>query len=70
MIKFSTYINHLVKKGLESDKKVIFAKSKGKVKISVSIDSEIHSRLKEHCDENMMKLSTYLEYLIKKGDAQ
>jgi hypothetical protein len=70
MIKFSTYLNYLVKKGLSSDKKVIFVKSKGKIKISVSIDFELHLELKKYCDENMMKLSTYLEYLIKKGDAQ
>lgn len=39
-----------------------------KDKIHISIDKQLHSRLKKHCDSSMIKLSTYIEYLIKKGE--
>jgi hypothetical protein len=39
-----------------------------KDKICISIDKELHSRLKKYCDKNMIKLSTYIEHLIKKGE--
>ena len=39
-----------------------------KDKICISIDKELHARLKKKCDTNLMKLSTYIEYLIKKGE--
>ena len=39
-----------------------------KDKICISIDKDLNSRLKEHCKKNMMKLSTYLEYLIREGE--
>jgi len=38
-----------------------------KDKICISLDKNIHNSIKEHCDKNMIKLSTYIEYLIKKG---
>ncbi|NQV09425.1 hypothetical protein HQ529_06245 [Candidatus Woesearchaeota archaeon] len=38
-----------------------------KDKISISLDKELHEKLKEHCEKNMVKLSTYIEHLIKKG---
>ena len=39
-----------------------------KDKICISLDKELHARLKKHCDANLVKLSTYIEYLIKKGE--
>ncbi|MBU0615397.1 MAG: hypothetical protein KJ601_04855 [Nanoarchaeota archaeon] len=39
-----------------------------KDKICISIDKNLHSRLKKYCDDHMIKLSTYLEYLIRKGE--
>ena len=39
-----------------------------KDKLCISLDKELHSRLKKRCDKRMMKLSTYIEYLIKKGE--
>ena len=39
-----------------------------KDKICISLDKELHLRLKKYCDENMVKLSTYIEHLIKKGE--
>ena len=41
-----------------------------KVKICISLDEELHSRLKKHCDKNLMKLSTYINHLIKKSHKQ
>jgi hypothetical protein len=38
-----------------------------KDKICISLDKKLHDSIKEHCDKNMIKLSTYIEYLIKKG---
>ncbi len=37
-----------------------------KDKITISIDKELHKKLKEHCDKHLMKLSTYIEYLLRK----
>ena len=67
LIKFSTYLEYLIKKGETSNKTILIKKSP-KIKISVSIDKKIHSRLKKHCNANLIKLSTYIEYLVKKGD--
>ncbi|MBW2981239.1 hypothetical protein KY360_07520 [Candidatus Woesearchaeota archaeon] len=39
-----------------------------KDKLCISLDKELHSKLKEYCEKNMVKLSTYIEYLIKKGE--
>ena len=39
-----------------------------KDKICISIDRELHARLKDKCDKNLVKLSTYIEYLILKGE--
>jgi len=33
-----------------------------------SPEHDLHSRLKNHCDDNLIKLSTYLEYLVKLGE--
>jgi len=68
MIKFSTYLEYLVKKG-EKSSIHISKKSSPKIKISISIDKSLFLRIKKHCDENMIKTSTYLEYLVKKGEA-
>lgn len=38
-----------------------------KKKISISLDESLYDELKGHCDENLIKLSTYIEYLLKKG---
>lgn len=38
-----------------------------KKKISISLDESLYHELKEHCDENLIKLSTYIEYLLKKA---
>ena len=38
-----------------------------KDKICISIDKELHNSLKGYCNKHMMKLSTYIEHLIKKG---
>jgi len=38
-----------------------------KDKISISIDSELHKKLKSHCEKNMVKLSTYIEHLLRKA---
>ncbi len=38
-----------------------------KDKICISIDRPLHESLKKHCDKNLVKLSTYIEYLLKKG---
>jgi len=38
-----------------------------KDKICVSLDKSLHNQLKSYCEKNMIKLSTYIEYLIKKG---
>lgn len=39
-----------------------------KDKICISIDKELHSRLKKYSEKNLVKLSTYIEYLIKMGE--
>jgi len=39
-----------------------------KDKICISIDKELHSKIKKHCEKNLIKLSTYIEHLIKKGE--
>ena len=57
------FAENSVYKGITVPKQVVT-----KDKICISIDKELHSRLKKHSDENLMKLSTYLEYLIKKGE--
>lgn len=38
-----------------------------KKKISISLDENLHDELKKHCDSNLIKLSTYIEHLLKKG---
>mgnify|MGYP001593430607 CR=1 FL=1 len=38
-----------------------------KDKICISIDKGLHNSLEEYCNRRMIKLSTYIEYLIKKG---
>lgn len=38
-----------------------------KDKICISLDKGLHNSIKDHCDKNMIKLSTYIEHLIKKG---
>ena len=38
-----------------------------KEKITISIDKELHRDIKEFCDKRMIKLSTYLEHLARKG---
>ena len=38
-----------------------------KDKISISNDKDLHEKLKAHCEDNMIKLSTYIEHLIKKS---
>lgn len=38
-----------------------------KDKICISIDRSLHKSMKEHCDKNLVKLSTYIEHLLKKG---
>ena len=39
-----------------------------KTKLCISLDKNLHARLKKYSDENMLKLSTYLEHLIKEGE--
>ena len=38
-----------------------------KDKITISIDKELHNELKQHCDKNLIKLSTYIEHLLKEA---
>ena len=38
-----------------------------KVKICISLDGGLHADIKKHCDKNLMKLSTYINHLIKKA---
>tara|TARA_Y100000031_G_C8068863_1_gene314154 strand:+ start:209 stop:355 length:147 start_codon:yes stop_codon:yes gene_type:complete len=38
-----------------------------KDKITISIDKELHEKLKVYCDRRMIKLSTYIEHLARKG---
>tara|TARA_Y100000031_G_C8096435_1_gene326659 strand:+ start:230 stop:538 length:309 start_codon:yes stop_codon:yes gene_type:complete len=68
LIKLSTYLEYLIKKGLETKDKVPFNEENSKIKITISLDKELHSKLKNYCGQHLIKLSTYLEYLIKKGE--
>ena len=38
-----------------------------KDKICISLDHELHQQLKSHCDKNLIKLSTYIDHLLKKS---
>ncbi len=38
-----------------------------KDKITISLDKELHKELKEYCDKNLIKLSTYIEHLLRDG---
>jgi hypothetical protein len=42
------------------------AKEENKVKISISLDKDVYGKLKKHCDENLIKLSAYINYVLKK----
>ncbi len=43
-------------------------KEQNKVKISISLDKDIHDRLKEYCNENLIKLSAYINHVLKKNE--
>ena len=36
-----------------------------KTKICISIDKELYKRIEEHCDKNLIKLSTYINHILK-----
>ncbi|RLE39635.1 hypothetical protein DRJ17_00365 [Candidatus Woesearchaeota archaeon] len=38
-----------------------------KIKISISLDKNLYKEIREYCDKNMIKISTYIEYLLKKS---
>ena len=38
-----------------------------KTRISITIDKKLFERVSKDCEKNLMKISTYLESLIKKG---
>ena len=43
-------------------------KGQSKVKICVSIDKELYSKIKDYCDKNMIKISTYINHKLKKWE--
>ncbi len=43
-------------------------KERNKVKISISLDKDIHDQIKEYCDENLIKLSAYINHVLKKNE--
>lgn len=36
-----------------------------KVKICISIDKSTYSKIKKHCDKNLIKISTYINHSLK-----
>jgi hypothetical protein len=43
-------------------------KDENKVKISISLDKDIYEKIKKHCDENLIKLSAYINHVLKKNE--
>ncbi len=43
-------------------------KGQSKVKICISLDKDIYEKIKKHCDENLIKLSPYINHVLKKSD--
>ncbi len=39
-----------------------------KVKICISLDNELYEKIKKHCDKNLIKLSPYINHVLKKSD--
>lgn len=38
-----------------------------KTRISITIDAELMDSIQKYCDKNMIKVSTYIESLVKRG---
>lgn len=43
-------------------------KGQNKVKICISLDKDLYEKIKEHCDENLIKLSAYINHVLKKNE--
>ncbi len=41
-------------------------KEQNKVKISISLYKDVYRRVKKYCDENLIKLSAYINHVLKK----
>ena len=39
-----------------------------KVKICISIDKDVYEKIKKYCDENLIKLSSYINHVLKKNE--
>ena len=39
-----------------------------KVKISISLDKDVYDKIKKHCDEHLIKLSAYINHVLKKDE--
>ena len=37
-----------------------------KVKICISIDKDVYEKIKKYCDDNLIKLSSYINHVLKK----
>ena len=38
-----------------------------KVKICISVDKDVYEKLKKYCDQNLIKLSSYINHVLKKN---
>jgi len=43
-------------------------KGSKKVKICISLDEDVYSKLKKYCDENLIKVSAYINHVLKKNE--
>jgi len=41
-------------------------KEQNKVKISISLDNDVYEKLKKYCDEHLIKVSAYINHILKK----
>ena len=43
------------------------SEDKNKVKLSISLDKDVYEKIKSYCDENLIKISTYINHVLKKN---
>ena len=39
-----------------------------KVKICISLDQDLYDKIKKHCDENLIRVSAYINHTLKKKE--
>jgi hypothetical protein len=44
------------------------AREKTKVKICISLDEDLHEELKKKCDKRLIKLSSYINHVLRENE--